>query len=257
MKLLVGIASHSTAKDYTHEKLLENMQACVMPYADVLSFGDRRIPGIDHIDMPYVPSVWSDDMVYESREEIRQYAAENNYDAFIWQGSDCYYHSSVQFQLFVQRAMYSDYDSVGALTPGRNRPDYAVARRFTSGHEQEEIPHDELTSGRIIPAGYPGTDAILIKPKLFEKSWTDWDYIPWYEFGPGGLCIEEFWCMKVIQMGYSIGLDTAIRTWHVHETGMAARWPNEFVHQSQLSWNNDRVWNILISDTSKVQASPD
>lgn len=235
MKLLVGIASHSTAKDYTHAKLLENMEECVTAHADVMTFGDRPIHGLPHYDMPPILSAWQDDYTYESRDMIREYAALNEYDAFIWQGSDCYYSSAHDFSRFIERAEESKYDAVGALTAGRNRPSYAVARRFSGGPVQYDIPDEELHSGEIVPAGYPGTDAILVKSSLFHLSWKDMDYTPWYR-SDSKLCCEEFWCMKVLELGFKIGLDTSIRTWHVHENGMASRWLGEYTHQDFLEF---------------------
>jgi len=234
MRILVGITSYSEAKNYTHKKLVENMETCVQPVADVMTFGDKTIPGIEHFPMPSIPSTWADDYLYEARDRIRSYAAEGDYDAFIWQGSDCYYNSYADFKLFTERAMVSNYDAVGALTAGRNRPDYPVARRFTDGGPaQHEIPEEILLSGTIVDAGFPGADALLVKKNLFNETWKNWYYTPWYEH-PAELCVEEFWCMIVTRMGHRIGLDTFIRTWHVHENGMASRWPMEYEHQDDL-----------------------
>lgn len=235
MKLLVGIASHSTAKDYTHKKLEENMTKCVAPYADVMVFGDRSIGNLSYFPMPAIQTTWQDDYTYESRDMIRQYAYANAYDAFIWQGSDCYYASEHDFISFINRAALSDYDAVGALTSGRNKPEYAVARRFVNGSEQEQINESELKTGEIIPAGFPGADALLVKSSLFDESWKDWKYTSWYLYREDHhLCVEEFWCMKVLEKGYKIGLDTSILTWHVHENGMASRWPDQYVDQKTL-----------------------
>lgn len=236
--ILVGVSSHGSAKDYVHKKFKENMLKCVQPWADIIVFGDREIDGLDHIYMDPIHSCWQDDMTYESREEIRKFAADNDYDAFIWQGVDCLYHSEDDFRQFCRAAHLSEFDAIGALTAGRNRPDYAVARRFIGNtKEQVDISTHELNSSKIIPAGFPGADALLVRKSMFLESWMKWDYISWYnqrDIEQNPLCIEEYWCWKTSNSGFTIGLDTGIRTWHVHENGMAARWPGEYTHQDNL-----------------------
>jgi len=238
VKVLVGITSYGTAKSYMDAALYRNMLECVSPLdVDVVVYGDRRVPGLPYAPLDFVPTTWSDDMTYVGRDHIRFVAQRYGYDAFIWQGIDCLYDSAEDFQSFLARADASEYDAIGALTAARNRPDYPVARRFVENtSSQVETSTVELMSGDIIPAGFPGADALLVKSNLFHLSWRDWDYTPWYNYaGKDPICVEEFWCMKVLNLGYSIGLDTSIRTWHVHETGLAARWPNETKNLSEFS----------------------
>lgn len=239
MKILVGVSSHGPNKNYVHEKFYENMVTCVADFANVVTFGDTPIKDLEHVDLPPVHTMWQDDMTYQSRDVQLHYAEWNDYDALIWQGVDCLYKSKSDFARFIAGAQRGSYDAVGALTAGRNRPDYPIARRYTIVGDSitpNEISHTELYGGRTIYAGFPGADALFIKKQLFGITFDSLNYTPWYTKPDGGLCVEEVWCAEAIKRGFKIGLDCGVKTWHVHENGMASAWPGEYVNQQELNF---------------------
>jgi len=234
MKILVGIVDYNPGvKDYALPKLYENLEKCVSRSADILFVSDRQHPYPTEIES-IKQSFWSEDILYNAREWIRVYAKNHEYDAFIWQGSDCYYASEWDFIRFIRRARRWDCLAVGALTSARTDSSFPVARRFTGvGTAQENIPDIELHSGLLVECyGFPGADALLVKQPLMSESWMQFDnFRPWYELreeNPDSLCIEEFWIWKMgKKYPHAFWLDTSVRTWHAHEDGIARRWPGE------------------------------
>lgn len=241
MNILVGVVDYNPGvKDYALPKLYENLEVAVAPYADILFVSDRRHPFNTHI-VEQKQSFMSEDILYHAREYIREYAWENDYSAFVWQGSDCYYAEWGDFLRLV--FAYEDYDylAIGALTSARTDSNFPVARRFTgNGTEQKNIPYDELISGDVISCyGFPGADALLVGRDLMHESFYQFkNFRPWYELreeNPHSLCIEEFWIWKLGQKYDDVfGLDTDIRTWHAHEDGIARRWPGEEMKIEEL-----------------------
>ncbi len=239
MRILVGVADYNPGvKDYALPTLYRNLQTCCSRHADIIFVSDRQHPLETHI-VPQPHSFMSEDILYHAREYIRAYAVEKGYDAFIWQGSDCYYSSEWSFKRFIRRAERWDIDSVGALTSARTDSSFPVARRFTGrGTRQENIPDSELLSNNIVPCyGFPGADALLVKGQLMSESLHQFpEFVPWYEIrdtNPDSLCIEEYWIWKLGEK-YRFFIDTSIRTWHAHEDGIARRWKSEEVPISEL-----------------------
>ncbi len=232
MKILVGVADYNPGvKDYALPTLYKNLEKCVSRHADILFVSDREHPFktiVQDIRLGFM----SEDILYFAREFIRDYAVKEGYDAFIWQGSDCYYESEYDFARFIRRARRWDIDAVGALTSARTDSNFPVARRFTGrGTEQKNIPDNELHSGNIVPCyGFPGADALLVKGALMEESLHQFpEFVPWYEIrdtNPDSLCIEEYWIWKLGEK-YRFFIDTSIRTYHAHEDGFARRWPGQ------------------------------
>lgn len=243
MRTLVGVVDYNPGvKDYALPKLYENLNICVSKSADILFVSDREHPFDTHI-VNQPQSFWSEDILYHGREYVRSYAESNNYDAFIWQGSDCYYASQWDFLRFLRRARRHDIYAVGALTSARTNSMFPVARRFTGvGTKQETISDSELRNPAIISCyGFPGADALLIKQPLISESWMQFDnFRPWYELreeNPDSLCIEEFWILKMgKKYPNSFWLDTSVRTWHAHEDGIARRYPGEEKPISELNF---------------------
>lgn len=243
MRILVGVVDYNPGvKDYALPKLYENLEKCVSRHADILFVSDREHP-FKTVIKPQKQSFMSEDILYEARDWLSSYSSHEEYDALIWQGSDCYYNSEWDFCRFIRRARRWDILAVGALTSARTDSNFPVARRFTGeGTKQENIPDEELLSGRIVSCyGFPGADALLIKPPLMFESWTQFkNFRPWYELreeNPDSLCIEEFWIMKMGKKHpNSIWLDTSVRTWHAHEDGIARRWPGEEKSISELNF---------------------
>lgn len=242
MKCLLGVVNYGSSKQYALPKLYECLEKCVKGHADILFVSDETHPFDTHIEGYGSHSNYSEDMTYFGREFIRKRALNEGYDAFIWQGVDCYYTSKWDFLRFLRRSRAWEYMAVGALTAARSDENVAVARRFTNDKttEQNDIPKDVLLSSNIVPAGFPGADALLVKRPLMHESWINWEYEPWYKNRdrlPHSLCCEEFWCWKVTkEYGNVIGLDTSVRTWHAHEDGIARRWPGETKGIEELSW---------------------
>jgi len=244
MKILVGIADYNPGvKDYALPKLYENLEACVQPHADILFVSDRTHPFPTRIE--YQPqSFMSEDILYETRDFIRSWAATKNYDAFVWQGSDCYYDSEDDFVDLVVSAFKYDYLAVGGLTSARTDSNFPVARRFTGfNHEQKNVPNEELLSGEVVSCyGFPGADALVVRGDLIKESWKQFKgFRPWYELreeDPHSLCIEEFWILKMgLKHGDVFGLNTKVRTWHAHEDGIARRWPGEERQIAELDFS--------------------
>lgn len=242
MNILVGVSDFNPGvKDYALPKLYENLEMCVSRHASILFVSDRPHP-FDTFVVDESFGFMSEDILYFAREEIRKWAVSNNYDAFIWQGSDCYYNSEWDFARFIRRANRWDIDGVGALTSARTDSMFPVARRFSgNGTEQKNISDDELSSGCIVPCyGFPGADALLIKGKLMHESLHQFEeFKPWYELreeNPHSLCIEEYWIWKLGQK-YNFFVDTSIRTWHAHEDGIARRWKGEESTISELRFS--------------------
>src|SRR6187551_39623 len=116
MKILVGVADYNPGvKDYALPTLYRNLETCCSRYADILFVSDRQHP-METIVQDIRLGFMSEDILYFAREEIRRIAVEREYDAFIWQGSDCYYKSRYDFAKFIRRAQRWDIDAVGALT---------------------------------------------------------------------------------------------------------------------------------------------
>jgi len=244
VKILVGVVDYNPGvKDYALPKLYENLAVCVAPFADVLFVSDRDHLNFNTHVINQPKSFYSEDILYHAREYIRAYASESHYDAFIWQGSDCYYNGAWDFLRFIRRAFRWDALAVGALTCARTDSKLAVARRFTGmGTEQYTIASAELDSGCFVPCyGFHGADALLIKGQLINESWMQFqNFKPWYEIreeNPHSLCIEEFWLWKMgVKYPGSIWLDTSIRTWHVHEDGIARQWYGKEKRIEDLTW---------------------
>ncbi len=247
MRVLVGVVDYNPGvKDYALPKLYENLKWAVEPYADILFVSD--VPRHPFKTLIYNPQFqnrhMSEDLMYYGREAIRDYAFKYKYDAFVWQGSDCYYAHKYDFKDLVQKAFGSKYLAVGGLTSARTDASFPVARRFIGyGHEQRNIPDDELMSGDVVSCyGFPGADALVIRGKLMSESLHQFpEFKFWYELrdkDPHSLCIEEYW---ILQMGLKYGdvfaVDTNIRTWHAHEDGIARRWPGQERPISELKFS--------------------
>lgn len=243
MKVLVGIVDYNPGvKDYALLKLYENISEYIEPNADILFISDREHEW-ETIHEPIPHSWMSEDILYVGRDVIREIAVKRNYDAFVWQGLDCYYHGSTDFVRLIDNAFDHKFFALGGLTAARSDENFPVARRFTGfEHFQRNIPDDELMSGECISCfGFPGADALVVRGDLMHESWTQFKgFKPWYELRPtmpDSLCIEEYWILKMgLKYGDVIGLDTSVRTWHAHEDGIARRWPGETKRISDLTF---------------------
>jgi hypothetical protein len=124
---------------------------------------------------------------------------------------------------------------------------------------QDDISPDELKTGRMIPAGWPSADNIVIKANMFDyRDVLAPDiYIPWYQrphapFAPGNardrnaargkLASSERFCLEAAKHGGQAWIDTNVKVWHVHESGgtnngpLARLWPDLEVPYEELTW---------------------
>lgn len=243
MKILVGVVDYNPGvKDYALPKLYENLEAYAKPHADILFVSDRQHPFKTKIK-DQSQSFMSEDILYHSRDYIRAYALHEDYDCFVWQGSDCYYDSEKDFTNLINNLWLKKYFAVGGLTSARTDSQFPIARRFIGWDtEQRNIPDEELLSGDVISCyGFPGADALAVRGPLMAESWMQFaEFKPWYELrdeNPHSLCIEEYWILKMgLKYGDVFGLDTSVRTWHACEDGIARRWPGEEKKIEELSF---------------------
>lgn len=239
MKVLVGVVAYGEQKKYVYSKFAEMAEACIAPHADLVVAGDAShgFPATDWIPMRSGIKDYVEDIIMEGREALRIAALEGGYDAYVHQGVDCLYHGRHDFL----RLISHDVTIVGALTSARNDAMFPVARRFDFGTDfletQHQIPDHELRSGNMVPAGYPGADALMVKRAALGVGYDG--HTKWYDRvaqGRPNLECEENLLLQLSRKGFDPWLDTNIRTWHVHEDGIARRWPGEEKPLNELHW---------------------
>lgn len=244
MKVLLGTIIAGPWKDYSVPKF-EEMCSTLLPDIDVLAVVDE--PGRTSLPEGVVGGVagtmWATEIVYHGKNWLGRYALANGYDALIWQGIDCYYDSRADFDLLVKGA--EDHAIIGGLIAARNRPDYAVCRRFISGTTRQldhvEADWPQAFQGVRDIAGYIGSDATVIRRDALETVTMD-GYQHWHlDRTPGYLGPEEFFMWSAINRHRIIpAIDARVRPWHAHETGLAARYPNQTRRLEDLGWPDSR-----------------
>lgn len=244
MRVLVGTIIAGPWKDYAIPKF-EEMCRDLLPDVDVLAIVDEY--GRTSLPEFLVPetanTMWATEIVFHGKNALKAYALGGNYDALIWQGIDCYYNTRADFDLLVKGA--EDHAIIGGLIAARNRPDYAVCRRFlgrTTGqydHAEAEWPN-AFKGVRDVP-GYIGSDATLIRRDALETVTMD-GYEHWHlNRSPGFLGPEEYFMWSAINRHRTIpAIDARCRPWHVHENGLAARYPNQTCRLEDLGWPDSR-----------------
>ena len=257
--LLMLIVRYGQEKNYILDKLNECLTACVRrPGVDIVWAGDR--PNDDFAIDPGL--FYTDDIVTPARYWVLQEAARGGYDGVIWQGMDALYQTRDDFTRLIS---HRDLPIVSVVISARTDVDYACARRWrVSGGIltpcQDDIPPKELASGKIIKAGWPSADNIVIRPEVYECAdvLRPEVYIPWYQRQsapfPGGnardrnaahgkLASSERLCFEAAARGHQAYIDTSIRVWHVHESGdpngngpLARLWPDIEVPVGDVTW---------------------
>lgn len=245
MKVLLGTIVAGPWKDYAVAKFTE-MYNVLLRDVDVLAVVDE--PGRTSLPELVVPAtggtMWATEIVYYGKAHLRDYALANDYDALIWQGIDCYYDSRTDFDLLVKGA--EDHAIIGGLIAARNRPGYAVCRRFISGTTRQadhvEADWPQAFQGVRDVAGYIGSDATLIRRDALETVTMD-GYEHWHlNRTPGRLGPEEFFMWSAINRDHIIpAIDARVRPWHAHETGLCARYPNQTRRLEDLGWPDSRL----------------
>jgi len=252
-EILVGIRAFGHRSfDYLIPKFAEMHRACIAPYADTFICGDDQgsrlavalhIPGKKMVfQHEVVGSTYAEDVLEVADELSRQWAIGEGYKKLIWQDLDCFYNSGEDFV----RLSSHDLAGVGALTAGRDSPDYAIARRFVGEDgEQEEIPDSELLAAMnkndLLPSGFPGAGALCLRVEdMKDLTWSgNPEAIKWYDRvrqGRPGICLQEWYVWEMNKRGAQVYIDTGVRVWHVGEDGIGSRYPGECQHIDGLSW---------------------
>ena len=245
MRVLLGTIIAGDSKAYAVPKF-EAMRERLFPDVDAVAVVDEHgrtsLPQL--LDERMAGTPWATEIVYYGKQTLRSYALRHDYDALVWQGIDCYYNSRADFDLLVKAAR--DYPVVGGLIAGRNRPDYAVCRRFV-GKTMEQLDHHEadwpgaFLGLRVVP-GYIGSDATLIRRDALEAVTMD-GYQHWHQIKDtctlktGALGPEEYWMWSAINRHQIIPvIDARVRPWHAHEDLTLARFPNQRGRLEDLTW---------------------
>mgnify|MGYP000878600892 CR=1 FL=1 len=244
MKVLVSTINVGESKMYV-EPAFEQMANVVFDGFDLICAVDEHgrtgMPEI--LTAPEANSFWCTDVCYYAKmDTIRDYFLAGDWTHLVWQGVDCLFDTRDDFLRLVELA--KSCDIAGALIAGRNRPDYPVCRRFIDGtREQEEMREDLLLNRQpIVVPGFIGSDATILSRKAVEnitmKGYEHWaTYKDQCDLKSGALCSDEWFMYRAIKdFGIIPVCHTGIRPWHVHENGLAARYPGEARQLAELSW---------------------
>lgn len=250
MKFLIGTTIVTNAKDYAVAKFEEQVEKVFFTdrtshQIDVLAITDNK----SKTWLPSHPiesnvSIFATDIIYHGKEQLKKVAIEEQYDAIVWQGIDCYYDTVDDFLNLL--GWSEQLHIVGALIAGRDKENYPVCREFRKEGDkytrlQNEIPPSELQQGKLLQVpGYIGSDATIITRNALETITMD-GYLPWHlvhQNIEGALGPEEWFMWSAVQRhGFIPCCDTSIRPWHAHETGRTVRYPGEVKDLNELSWD--------------------
>lgn len=237
MKTLVGVTYSGNSKSYVLNTFKKMAEVCIEPYADIVWFGDQKV-GESHVYIPH-PNDNSEDVLMATRDEQRKYAQENWYDKLVWQGVDCLYRSAEDFQKLIGHNL----PAVGALTCARGNSNHAVAAQFHQDlegwiEEYSNFPDELLASGKVIAAGIPGADAMVLSYESLDLCWHG-NHDPWYVRKAQGrweIAAEAWYGLELMRTGRMVWLDTSIKTWHVHEDRIARMWKGIETRMEDLTW---------------------
>lgn len=248
-KPLIGIVLFSPAKDYVIDKFYEMATACFdQDLFDVLMVSDRVSPVYRTLKIPS-PGWYAEDMLTVGRTEIQKYARIYEHECMIWQGVDCFYKSNRDFERLVSNVTDKGFSAVGGITTARADENFCVLRHFDIAPDgeiletQTDWPADMIDKwveeGELVSVGgFPGADALVIHNRLYDITFEG--HIPWYErvaMGQPNICVEEYWCKRVLEAGHEIMLDPTVLTWHVHDVDHIARmWRGITKPMDELSW---------------------
>lgn len=249
MNVLIGTILTGQGKDYVFPKFQEMADALFDRYDFIVAVDKLGRTKYNEIVIPninYGYINWASYACEKGKEILRQVALDGGYDYLLWQGIDCLWDNAEDLNEFIVDAQ--SYQTVSALTAGRGRPDYPVAREYIVEEgkvttRQKELPREALLTGDIVPCrGYPSTEATIFKRELLGVSWLH-GYEPWYkrkDWDAEALDCDEFRFWRMVQAGVVPYINTTIRTWHVDDREYpypAARYPNESVDVETLSWS--------------------
>ena len=231
MRVLVAVTWCSHGKDYVVPKFMEMADHVFVlnPNVDVVFFGDMVPPGpYAHVPVDWGGAFYAEDMLMATREEARKYAIKGGYDILMWHGIDALWQSLTDFSLMVAKVNLRN-PVIAPVISARADSRFWIARRFrwnpdeqAYGENQYDISKAEI-NGHLVRSGFPGADNIAIHRSVFEYVGFE-GHTKWYERvaqGRENLCVEEWWCLKAINLGYRIHVDTSTFVWHVHEDGIA------------------------------------
>lgn len=247
--ILVALTLCGHSKDYVLSRFWEMADACLRrDDVDLVVLGDR--PDATPEWATFQPVEWrlgstyAEDMLWATRDYASELARAGDYDAMMWHGVDALWDTRDGFDALL--AGLNHYDVVAPLIAARTDSSVAVARRFLPREtgegspwllEQEYIPTSELLSGAYVEAGFPGADNILISRRCYDVNFHG--HRAWYERvakGETNVCVEEYWCWKAKNRGFSIAVDTSTHVWHVGEDMIARQYPSVEVSVEALEW---------------------
>ncbi len=248
MKVLVGTILAGHSKDYALPKFVE-MRESILADHDVICAVDEphRTPTsmIELWVSEMHGSPWATEIVYHGKNALRNYAMAMGYDALVWQGIDCYYTRRGELERLIRQAG-PDTPIIGGLVAGRNKPGYAVCRRFV-GDSREQVDHIEFQHTHPVKGprpvrGYIGSDATVITREALETvsmaGYEHWHLVKdTCPLRSGALGPEEWFMWSAItRNGIVPVVDASVRPWHAHETGGMARYPGETMALDDLHW---------------------
>lgn len=238
--ILVGLVDYGPAKAYVRDKFWEMYRECIaqVPGVDLAVVSDRDRGEWDDfggtwisIDVP--AKLWCEDILIPAHQALRAHALGCGYEKLLWQGIDALWQTQRDFE----RVATLEGDIVAPLICGRSDSMLPVARRFRPDGSQDAIPRDELESGEVIMAGFPGADNAFLSRAALTINVDD--HIHWHDrinMDQVNLCYEEFVCYRAWQKGLRIQLDTGVKVWHVHEDNWGRMYPGMSLPLRELVW---------------------
>lgn len=244
---LLGILKFGTSKDYCFPKITEMLEECCEGIVEILWVSESKVGKYETITIP-MPGMTSEEMCMEGRALIRVEAICRDSPAYVFQGIDCFYRSRAEFKRLIDEVVDGPYLAVGGLTCARSDSHHAVARRFLRDEwgarleTQADIDADTLEwaieeEAVIEAGGFVGADAFVCHRDLFGYGWEG--HTPWYvrvSEGRPNLCAEEWMMLQMVRGGHRVHLDCGVRTWHVHEDGVARMYPGVERPLETLGW---------------------
>jgi hypothetical protein len=241
MNVLVGVVISGEQKAYAVPKF-EEMCATLFPDIPVMAVVDE--PG--RTSLPFVVdarmhgSPWATEIVYYGKETLKRWALRWGTDALIWQGVDCYYTSRSEIDQLLEDA--EAFPIVGGLVAARTDENLAVCRTYD---DPPKWFHPNGRYGLHSVRGYIGSDATVIRRDVLKRVSMD-GYRHWHlartvgdDYSADGP--EEFFMRQAIRAGICPVVDSRVRPWHVHEDGVARRYPGQLSRIEDLCWEGEIV----------------
>lgn len=246
-KILIAVSHVGSLKQYMVEPFTNWLKKEVEPIegVEIMVYGDRPLA-----DFPFHPvevggNGWADDVIWATHEAALETARNYNFDAVVFQGTDCITTKPGDYKKFLEYAG-GPFDIIAPVQMGRKEPLYPVVRdwkieqdirplgvgpgyltREYISSKQEDVSAAFLTgfsSTGIIECGFPGTEMCLINKQCFNIPIANPEYRMWYKTNDPRdyLCVHEFFLLNCARAGHQAWVDTHIETAHCDDSGMAA-----------------------------------